>query len=458
MKKNSRLKDTALLMALAAAYPLQAHALAGIVQFTAGEASVRQTDGKVVALAKGSDIDSGQAIVTGSNGRVQVKFSDGGLVSLQPNTEFKISNYVDQNDPKQDRFLVDLLRGGMRAITGLIGKRNRENYKLTTTTATIGIRGSGFKVGYNPDGTLGITSELDKIEVCNQSGCIGLVAGESVRVIDNVTPPMRTSEQAKMETPSKNTDPAVVSEKVTPEGRALVITTVTETKTATTPATTAATTAATTTTAASTGSFSGMLVRALYGPQLSTTTTVTAGGALTVLNAGMVTKFTDATTSYVPNAVGSSGYLGDTSTNDFISWGVWTTATKANLVTPSPISINYLHFVAGQPTAVMPTTGIATYLLVGSTAPTLYTGASGTLTSAVFSVNFGGVGSVNATMVTSFGTVAGVSMPISGAGFTNGNIRGFFTGPTATRAGLYYRGNSAANSNGNFAGVAVFQK
>ena len=63
----------------------------------------------------------------------------------------------------------------MRAITGLIGKRNRDNYRLTTTTATIGIRGSGFKVGYNPDGSLGITSELDKIEVCNQSGCIGLV-------------------------------------------------------------------------------------------------------------------------------------------------------------------------------------------------------------------------------------------------------------------------------------------
>ena len=454
MKKNFRLKDTALLMALAAAYPLQAQALAGVAQFTSGEVSVRQTDGKVIALAKGSDIDSGQSIVTGSNGHAQVKFTDGGLVSLQPNTEFKISNYVDQNDPKQDRFLVDLLRGGMRAITGLIGKRNRENYKLTTTTATIGIRGSGFKVGYNPDGTLGITSELDKIEVCNQSGCIGLVAGESVRVIDNVTPPVRTSEQAKVGTPSTNKDPAVVSEKVSGEGKAIVVTTVAETKASTT----AATTAATTTVAVSTGSFTSMLVRALYGPQLSTTTTVTAGGALTVLDAGKVTKFTDATFSYVPNTVASSSFLGDTATSDFISWGVWNTATRDNLVSPSPISVNYLHYVAGQPTVVMPTTGIASYSLVGSTAPTLYTGASGTLNSATFSVNFGAGGGVTASMVTSFGTVAGINMPISGAGFTNGNIRGFFSGSTAARAGLYYRGNSAANSNGNFEGVAVFQK
>ena len=35
-------------------------------------------------------IEGRQAIVTGTNGRAQVKFSDGGLISLQPNTEFKI--------------------------------------------------------------------------------------------------------------------------------------------------------------------------------------------------------------------------------------------------------------------------------------------------------------------------------------------------------------------------------
>ncbi len=223
MQHQFQLKNTVLLMALAAAYPLQAHALAGVAQFTAGEVNLRQTDGRVTALAKGGNIDSGNAIVTGGNGRAQVRFTDGGLISLQPNTEFKIASYVDQNDAKEDRFLVDLLRGSMRAITGLIGKRNRDNYKLTTTTATIGIRGSGFKVGYNADGTVGITSELDKIEVCNQSGCIGLVAGESVRVIDSSSPPVRTSQQAKVETPDTKKDALVVGDKVNDQGKADLI-------------------------------------------------------------------------------------------------------------------------------------------------------------------------------------------------------------------------------------------
>ncbi|MDP3756572.1 FecR family protein, partial [Polaromonas sp.] len=224
MKHPFQLKNAALLMVLAVAWPLQVQALAGIAQFTAGEVNVRQADGRITALAKGGNIDSGHAIVTGGDGRAQVRFTDGGLVSLQPNTEFRIASYVDQNNPREDRFLVDLLRGSMRAITGLIGKRNRDNYKLTTTTATIGIRGSGFKVGYNPDGSLGITSELDKIEVCNQSGCIGLVAGESVKVLDNVTPPVRTSEQPKVATPDTRKEPVVAGDKVDDAGKAKIVT------------------------------------------------------------------------------------------------------------------------------------------------------------------------------------------------------------------------------------------
>jgi hypothetical protein len=438
MEQPFKLKNTVLLMALAAAYPLQAHALAGIAQFTAGEVNLRQTDGRVTALTKGGDINSGNAIVTGNNGRAQVRFTDGGLISLQPNTEFKIASYVDQNDPKEDRFLVDLLRGSMRAITGLIGKRNRDNYKLTTTTATIGIRGSGFKVGYNPDGTVSISSELEKIEVCNQSGCIGLVAGESVRVLNSTSPPIRTSEQPKVETPPTEKDPVVVGDKVNEEGKAAIVTN-------------------TAAVAASTGSFTNMLVRASYDTSSGGSSFVPAGGALTVLDNGKVTKFTDGTFSYVPNTVGSSAYLGAVSTNDFIGWGLWTSATKADLVTPSPISVNYLHFVAGQPTAVMPTTGSVSYSLAGSTAPTLYTGTSGTLLSTSFLADFS-ASTIAVSLVTNFGTVSG-PLSISGhefSGGSNGTVKGFFSGPNAARAGLVYNGFSAANY-GYFSGAAVFQ-
>lgn len=461
MQQNPRLKNTVLLMALAAVYPMQAHALAGIAQFTAGEVNVRQADGRVIALTKGGDIDSGHAIVTGGNGRAQVKFTDGGLISLQPNTEFRISNYVDQNDPKQDRFLVDLLRGSMRAITGLIGKRNRDNYKLTTTTATIGIRGSGFKVGYNADGTVGITAELDKIEVCNQSGCTGLVAGESVRVISSTTPPVRTSEQAKVETPPAEKDPTVVGDKVSESGKAEIVVRVTPAP-APAPALIPAPAPAPARTpviapAPDTGSFTNLLVVARHGALLYSPTFAFGGPPNTTeLTDGKLTSFANSITAFQLGTAGAASSVGTVTAGDFVGWGVWVTGTAMAPSLESTFTTTNLHYVVGIPTAVMPTSGSATYGLIGSTAPTRYDGAVGSLTSASFSADFS-TGYVSTSLVTSFGTVSDSAMSANGSSFSNGtSISGNFFGANAARAGLVYGGFGSAGM--YFSGSAVFQK
>lgn len=444
MKQAFQLKNAVLLMALAAAYPLQAHALAGVAQFTAGEVNVRQTDGRTTALAKGSNIDNGQAIVTGTNGRAQVRFTDGGLISLQPNTEFKIANYVDQNDPKEDRFLVDLLRGSMRAITGLIGKRNRDNYKLTTTTATIGIRGSGFKVGYNPDGSLSISSELDKIEVCNQSGCMGLVAGESVRVVDNATPPVRTSHPPKVETPRTEPDPVVVGNKVDEEGKAQII----QDQAA----------------SVNTGSFNLALAAHYHAPPVTSdpsgTTLLPTSLSQVELDAGKVTQFADPNYLFKPVTGSGAGSIGSVTAGDFVGWGSWASATKDSVTSPgSPSALTQLHYVVGQPTAVMPTTGAsATYSLVGGSVPTTYTGTSGVLQSGSLVVNFGSL-SLDAFINTTLGNISVTGAYISGSSFSGsgtGSVHGFFAGPDANRAGLVYTGNLSPA--GTFSGAAAFQR
>ena len=192
MKHNFKLKNAALLMALSAVYPMVAHSAAGIAQFTVGDVNVRRGSANV-PLSKGQSIESGDSIVTGGGSQAQLRFSDGGLVSLAPNSQFNIANYADANDPEKDGFAVNLFRGGMRAITGLIGKRNRENYKVTTNTATIGIRGSAFSANYNADGSLNVAGEQDAIQVCTQAGCVDLTVGEIVRVNNNNTIPTRTS-------------------------------------------------------------------------------------------------------------------------------------------------------------------------------------------------------------------------------------------------------------------------
>jgi hypothetical protein len=208
MKKRYKLKNAMLMMALAAIYPMQSFAAAGVAQFSTGDVTLRRGTG-ADPLVKGRDVESGDAIVTGPGGRAQLRFSDGGLVSLQPNSQFNITRYADRNDVKEDSFLVDLLRGGMRAVTGLIGKRNHDNYKVTTTTATIGIRGSAFNMAYNPDGTLSVSTELDEIEVCTRAGCVGLKAGESALVVTAEDAPIRTSTRATLPTPEPRQEPQI---------------------------------------------------------------------------------------------------------------------------------------------------------------------------------------------------------------------------------------------------------
>ena len=449
MTTSIHLQRTVLVLALSSIYPLLANATAGVAQFIAGDVNVRGADGKTDALLKGRDIESGQAIVTGANGRAQVKFTDGGLISLQPNTEFKIANYVDKADPQQDRFLVDLLRGSMRAITGLIGKRNRANYKVTTTTATIGIRGSGFSAGYNPDGSLGVTAEKDAIEVCSGGTCVGVVAGESVRVNSSNEPPVRTTNRASVPTPGNAQDVVTVGNQTASDGGSLLKDT--------RPSAAAAVPAV----PPQTGTFTTLRVLSNYNAMSGSTTFASSGAAEpTSLVDGKVTEFRNANAIFTPVSAGAAKSIGTVTGGDFVGWGVWLTGTRTPIPPSAGMSADRLHYVVGIPTGLMPTTGTVSYSMIGSTAPTRADGVVGSLTSATFSANFA-TGYASASLVANFGgpsyTTSASTMSISGSGFSGGSIQGNFFGANAARAGLVY-GGVDTTAGKYFSGSAVFQK
>jgi hypothetical protein len=97
--------------------------------------------------ARAAEIREGESIVTGSNGLGQLRMSDGTLMSVRADTELKLDRfaYSGQNDPNPS-FLLSVAKGGFRTITGLIGKIKRDSYKVTTPSATIGIRGTDFEL------------------------------------------------------------------------------------------------------------------------------------------------------------------------------------------------------------------------------------------------------------------------------------------------------------------------
>ncbi len=470
MKHKFKLKNAALLMALAAVYPMAAHSAAGVAQFTVGDVNVRRGNA-AVPLAKGQPIESGDSIVTGGGGQAQLRFSDGGLVSLAPNSQFNISNYADADDPAKDSFAVNLFRGGMRAITGLIGKRNRENYKVTTNTATIGIRGSAFSANYNADGSLNVAGEQDAIQVCTQAGCVDLTVGEIVRIANNNSLPVRTSLSTNL--PPLAGLPQTGALKNQPEFEI--------------PST------------GVNGLLSGVSAIFLNGEGFPYSGSLVGGtdpstGQGTFANS-LMTKHVSSlnnifntpgdtlTFEQIGSGSSSFGTVGTATDPAFIGWGYWDAARLTiDGIQQSNSSGTYdlegVHYLVGRPTPLleMPVSGNANYTLVGGTAPTAtltnYMGTSrivGTLVGAGLNVNFStGLlhGYVNTSFVANNTTI---NVNIGDYGYVDGNqfysaespggngyFWGFFAGPQASRAGMVYQ--TGTNTIGQVSGAAGFIK
>lgn len=118
----------------------------GQVTHLSGVLSVKREGGSRVLSVK-SDVREGDLLATQQDTFARVKFNDGGELVLRPGSQLKIDAYTfAEAQPEKDNLVMSLLKGGFRAVTGLIGKRSRDNVAYRTPTATIGVRGTHFGV------------------------------------------------------------------------------------------------------------------------------------------------------------------------------------------------------------------------------------------------------------------------------------------------------------------------
>ena len=120
----------------------------GTINQLSGTLSVKPGDGSTRILSKSSEVIPGDTLETQKDSYAQISFKDGANVTLKPNTQFTIAAYAyNEAKPQDDNAVFRLLKGGLRAVSGLISKRGRQDaYQLNTVTATIGIRGTTFEV------------------------------------------------------------------------------------------------------------------------------------------------------------------------------------------------------------------------------------------------------------------------------------------------------------------------
>ena len=124
------------------ALPAAAQQRAGEIQHLQGMATAQQAGGALRFLAKGDAIAEGDVVTTTEKGFAILAFSDGAKITLRPSTTFAVDKYA--HDAGVEVAFMRLIKGGLRAVTGLINKRSPGAVQFTTATATIGIRGTSF--------------------------------------------------------------------------------------------------------------------------------------------------------------------------------------------------------------------------------------------------------------------------------------------------------------------------
>ena len=152
----------------------------GRVLMAIGKVEIERGD-RTIPVKKDTEVLPGDTIATGTTSNAQVRFKDGAVIALRPETEFRVDEYKYSGKPDgSEKASVSLLKGGVRAVTGAIGRSNRDNLKVNAVVATVGIRGTGFNIAFcsaackaaNPSANEGLYAGVfeGKVAVRNEGG------------------------------------------------------------------------------------------------------------------------------------------------------------------------------------------------------------------------------------------------------------------------------------------------
>jgi hypothetical protein len=139
----------------------------GTVQFQTGTLPAR-------TLRVGDEVAQGDTVFTGANSSVVLKFDDGQVAAMTSNSRMTITSYQYNPASESGNVLLSLISGGMRAISGLIGKKSPNQVAYRAATATIGIRGSDCVMA---------TDGASTVVAANEGACTLQLPGKELIVI-----------------------------------------------------------------------------------------------------------------------------------------------------------------------------------------------------------------------------------------------------------------------------------
>ena len=150
-------------------------------------------------LEVGHSVYSTEHLVSSSDSFAHLQFRDGSSVSLQADSEFDIVNYKYNEPGYKNSSVFKLIAGGLRFVTGLMGKKEPSTFSLSSRVVTIGVRGTDFSINcFGSCSAGGVVTHVTEggITQQNRSGTYVLGAGsystisgpQSAPVVTKVAP------------------------------------------------------------------------------------------------------------------------------------------------------------------------------------------------------------------------------------------------------------------------------
>ena len=117
----------------------------GMVRSSEGVATVTRGE-EVLPATPGTKLLAGDILGTGPDATLGVIFRDNSTLSLGPESNLVIQEFLFSPAEGKLGLLARITRGSMAYLSGLIGKLAPESARFETPTASIGIRGTYFAV------------------------------------------------------------------------------------------------------------------------------------------------------------------------------------------------------------------------------------------------------------------------------------------------------------------------
>lgn len=94
----------------------------------------------------GDGVSETERLRTGADGAASILLKDGTVLTMGPNTTMDLSRFSFDSTTQKGHFMLDLLQGSVRVITGLLARVNPDLFKVQTPTSVVGVRGTDFVV------------------------------------------------------------------------------------------------------------------------------------------------------------------------------------------------------------------------------------------------------------------------------------------------------------------------